>query len=495
MPAKKAAAKKPAAKKPAGIKAGKAKKTDSLEVFLADVDKELLTDWLLKAAKDSADVKRRLELFAAQHSSPAEAAKSYRALLKNLGKSRNRNPVKRAREITANFQQLYAALRGDFQRGKLEVVVEILPDALRALDLVRELDSDPRQQFAGLQQQLEDLHFEAAAELRPRPGRLAEQIHESQKSGSMVFEDAAYRYRDILGDIGLAHYRHLLEPEWQSQLQRLGGGKARSFDPGLDLLREQMLSWARALEPRQSSLREQALVLEKLAAGVEDYRDGIELYRRAGDPHSALQVAELGVNALIGRKTPLSGFAEIAKLCVQLLQETQRLEEAQAMAWRAFQALPSASSFLQLLTAAHPKEALAAWREKAHALALARSNDLLLELLLAEERVEEAQKLANGRGVTPNGWAFLARHLGKQAPQEAIPLLVSLAGQIAFGGAARHLETRNLTWTEEDRVLALLKEAAGLAKSPQLEALFAVELGAFRQALPKWSSLRRHLTF
>lgn len=489
MPAKKAAGKRAAGKKAAGNKA------DPLAVFLSDADKELLTDWLLKAAKESPDVKRRLELFAAQHSSPAEAAKSYRALLKNLGKSRNRNPVKRAREITANFQQLYAALRGDFQRGKLEVVVEILPEALRALDLVREADSDPRQQFAGLQQQLEGLHFEATAELRPRPGRLAEQIHECQTSGPVAFQDAAYRYRDILGDIGLAHYRQLLEPEWQSQLQRLAGGKARSFDPALDLLRAQMLSWARALEPRQTSLREQALLLEKLAAGVEDYRNGIELYMRAGDRQGALQLAELGVNALIGRKTPLSGFAEIAKLCVQLLQESQRMEEAQAMAWKIFQALPSASSFLQLLSAANSRESLNVWREKAHALALQSSNDLLLELLLAEDRVEEARTLASGRGVTPNGWLLLGRHLGKQAPQEAIRLLVSLAGQTAFGAATRHLEARNLTWAEEDRVLGLLREAAKLAKSPNLESLFAAELAAFRQALPKWSSLRRHLSF
>jgi hypothetical protein len=471
------------AKKAAKKAPKKAAKRDKLEDFLADLDKDDLTKWLLAVAKDSADVKRRLELFAAQHSSPAEAVKSYKALLKTIGKTRNRNPRKRTREIGANFQQLHAALKADFERGKLDVVVEVLPHALCALNEAS--DYDMSQQYPDLQAKLETLHFEAAAELRPRPAMLAEQLHDAQKVASGLFVDAAYRYRDILGDLGLAAYRELLEPEWQSCLERLKTAPRRTYDRALDLLREQMLSWARAIEPRQESLREQARVLEQLASSVEDYICGADLYLHAGDRQGALHLAEAGFEALLGRKTLPTRFQEVADLLLRLLREAQRPEEVLAVAWRAFQALPNVASFRHLIAAAHPPESAGQWRQKAHAFALARSHDLMLELLLAEERVEEARRLASDRGLSTEGWLYFTKVLGQRAPEEAIPLLVQIASK----------QAQAMTWGGTDTVMTLLRQARSIALSANLNALFASEIDIFRSKLPPRSMLLRQLNF
>jgi hypothetical protein len=477
MPAKKTT------KAPVKKAAKKAAKRDKLEDFLTDVSKDDLTKWLLAAAKESPDVKRRLELFAAQHSSPAEAVKSYKALLKTIGKTRNRNPRKRTREIGANFLQLHAALKADFGQGKLDVVVEILPHALCALHEAS--DFDVSQQFPDLQARLETLHFEAATELRPRPAMLAEQLHDTQKVASELFVDAAYLYRDILGDLGLAAYRELLEPGWQSCLERLKTSPRWSYDRELERLREQILSWARAIEPRQESLRQQAQILEKLAHSAADYILSVELYLHAGDRQEALRLAESGFEALLGRKNLANRFQEMADLLVRLLREAQRPEAALAATWRAFQAQPSVLGFQQLIAAAHPPESVDQWRQKAHEFALKRSNDLLLELLLAEERIEEARVHATARGLSTESWLYFGKVLGQRAPQEAIPLLVQIASQ----------QAQTMIWGGTETVLELLREARRIAFSANLKALFASEIDVFRSKLPPRSMLLRQLNF
>lgn len=481
MPEKKAG-KKPV-KKAAKKAPKKAAKRDKLEDFLADLDKDDLTKWLLAVAKDSSDVKRRLELFAAQHSSPAEAVKSYKALLKTIGKTRNRNPRKRTREIGANFQQLHAALKADFEQGKLDVVVEVLPHALCALDEAS--DFDVSQQFPDLQAQLETLHLEAAAELRPRPAMLAEQLHDTQKVASELFVDAAYRYRDILGDLGLAAYRELLEPDWQSCLERLRTAQCWSYDREMERLREQILSWARAIEPRQESLRQQAQITEALAHSAADYILSVELYLHAGDRQEALRVAEAGFESLVGRKNLPNRLQELADLLMRLLREAQKAEAVLAVAWRAFQAQPNVASFQQLIASANPLETAGQWRQKAHEFALKRSNDLMLELLLAEDQIEEARRLATDGGLSTEGLLYFTKILGQRAPEEAIPLLVQIASK----------QAQAMTWGGADTVMALLRQARSIALSANLHSLFATEIDIFRSKLPPRSMLLRQLNF
>ena len=179
---------------------------DKQRELLAGVSREVLVDWVIAMAKELPDVKRRLDLLGARNSDAESAAATYRATLLTFTKSRNRNPQKRAREARINFENMTKSLTSDFEAGRLALVLDVVPEVLLALDGFVAEHADPQGKVRDLIPVLTGLHLDAATELRPGGERLAAQLAKVGRDGmrSGLFRDAAYTYRDVLGDEGLA---------------------------------------------------------------------------------------------------------------------------------------------------------------------------------------------------------------------------------------------------------------------------------------------------
>ena len=438
---------------------------DKQRELLAGVSREVLVDWVIAMAKELPDVKRRLDLLGARNSDAESAAATYRATLLTFTKSRNRNPQKRAREARINFENMTKSLTSDFEAGRLALVLDVVPEVLLALDGFVAEHADPQGKVRDLIPVLTGLHLDAATELRPGGERLAAQLAKVGRDGmrSGLFRDAAYTYRDVLGDVGLALYRELIEPDWQ-----LSTEPGRRYQWQLRMqVQEQMLAWARAQESPRVRAKETAKIQRGVALTAEQYLEAAESFSRAGDEDGSREALERAfTKAVAGGGTAPGTLLTLA----QRLMEAKDPVPAEEIAWKTFAHRPSRDSYLLLLQAGAVTGRTQELREQAMGLAKLRSADLTLELLVAEDKWEEAAAIVKGGQLTLNGWLLWAREVGKTSPTEAVSAW--------FQVADRQVELP----TEAGRILAAgsLQRAREIGgASAQIQ--FVAEWTAFRE--------------
>ena len=414
---------------------------DKQREFLAGVSREVLVDWVIALAKELPDVKRRLDLLGARNSDSASAAATYRATLATFAKSRNRNPQKRAREARINFDNMTKSLTADFEAGRLALVLDVVPDVLLALNAYVTEHSDPKGKIGDLIPGLTQLHLDAATELRPGGERLAAQLAKVGREGisSGLFRDAAYSYRDVLGDEGLALYRELIEPDWQMAIE-----SGRSYRWQLRIQVEgQMMAWARAQESPAVRAAETSKIRRGMAVTAEQLLEAAESFSRIGDETAAAEALETGFkNAMAGRDAPSGTLLTLAKLLMEIKDAAGAVE----IAWATFTHRPSDESYRLLLEAGAGAGRAAQLQEQAMGLATARSADLTLELLVADRRWEEAAAIARGGRLTLNGWILWARVVEGVSPREAVTAWFRAADRQVedLGEAGRMLATGSL---------------------------------------------------
>jgi len=387
---------------------------DKQREFLAGVSREALADWVAALAKELPDVQRRLDLFAARNSDAESAAATYRAAILTLTKSRNRNPQKRAREARTNFENMVKSLTADFQAGRLALVLDVVPEVLLALDVFLRDHADPQAKVREMLPKLTELHLEAATELRPGGERLAEQLARVAREGwaAGLFREAAYSYRDVLGDEGLARYRELIEPDWRAAVGPAGrrSWQLRSQVEG------QMMAWARALESPAMRAAETAKILRGLAVSAEDFLEAAESFARAGDADAAKEALEAGFLLATSQRVAPGTLLALASS----LMESADPAKAETLAWTTYTIQPSRDSYSMLQQAGAGTGRTAELKEQAMTLARARSADLELDLLLADGRFEDAAAVVKAGRLSENGWALWASEMETIAPAESM---------------------------------------------------------------------------
>ena len=438
---------------------------DKQRVFLAGVSREMLAEWVAALAKELPDVQRRLDLFAARNSDSDSAALTYRATILTLSKSRNRNPQKRAREARINFENMVKSLTADFKAGRLALVLDVVPEVMLALNAFLGDHSDPHGKVRDLIPVLTELHLDAATELRPGGEKLAAQLAKVSREGmpAGLFREAAYTYRDMLGDDGLALYRRLIEPDWQTALE-----PTRRYQWQLRMQVEgQMMAWARAQESPKVRTAEMANIQRGMALSAEQFLEAAESFSRAGDGDGAREALETGfTQALAGGVTPPGTLLTLAKL----LMEAKDAAGAAEIAWAVFAHRPSRESYQLLLQAGAGTGRTDLLREQAMGLAKARSADLTLDLLIADGRWDEAAATAKEGQLTLHGWIVWARAVEGVSPGTAVSAW--------FQAADRQVEQPS----EAGMVLA----AGSLRRAHQIsgasaELQFVAEWAAFRE--------------
>jgi len=313
--------------------------------LLQEIPREELSAWLVATAKALPDFGKRLNLFVARQSPPEVALAQYRATLDTLIKSRNRNPQKRAREAAQHFDGLIAALAAEFAAGRMEVVMAVCVDGVRVLNGFLRDNADPKGKLILLVGELSQLHLKAATELRPDQSALAVELVEVGQEAALtrVFRDAAYDYRDVLGEAGLERYRKAIEPYWEAlHLPRKLHWHQR------EQVRAQMLAWARAQEDPLLRAAETGRILAAVAGNAAECLQAAKSLLRAKEDAAALAVAEKGFALAIRSPYLDDSWLDLAIL----LMERATAAEAVEIAWVAFQARPDPDSYQLLRQAA-----------------------------------------------------------------------------------------------------------------------------------------------
>lgn len=313
--------------------------------LLQEIPREELAAWLLSTAKVVPDFGKRLNLYVARHSPADVALAQYRATLETLVKSRNRNPRKRASEAAQRFDGLIVSLAAEFEAGRMEVVMAVCVDGLRVLDNFLTDNDDPQKKLQTLIDELMQLHFMAATEWRPPQRELAMELvaYGQDLSATGAFRDAAYVYRDVLGDTGLNWYRVAMEPYWED----LRKGTRMSWHQK-EQIKGQMLAWARAQEDPVVRAKETGRIVAALAYSAADCLQAAKSLLRAREEAEAMAAAEKGF--AIAMRSPYSDDS-LFELAI-LRMEKAKPEAAVGIAWQVFHAKPDAESYGLLQQAA-----------------------------------------------------------------------------------------------------------------------------------------------
>ncbi len=313
--------------------------------LLQEIPREDLSAWLVNTAKALPDFGKRLNLFIARHSPPEVALAQYRATLETLIKSRNRNPLKRAREAAQHFDGLIVAIAAEFEAGRMEVVMAVCVDGIRVLNGFLSDNADPKGKLLPLVEELSQLHFMAATELRPNQDALAIELVDVGQEAALtrVFREAAYTYRDVLGEAGLARYRLAIEPYWEA----LHSPRRMQWHQR-EQVRGQMLAWARAQEDPAVRATETGRILAAVAGSAADFLHSAKSLLRAREDAAALAAAEKGF--ALALKSPYLDDS-LLDLAVMRMERSTPLEAVE-IAWLAFGARPEPDSYSLLRQAA-----------------------------------------------------------------------------------------------------------------------------------------------
>ena len=226
--------------------------------------------------------------------------------------------------------------------GRAADVVVLAEHVMARLDTALGRIDDSNGHMAGVFDRVSDLHLAGCDAARPEPKRLAVRLVEvALKSDWEWFLDAPRRYADVLGEEGLAAYRARLEREWEA-LPALPPAEKRflAFHDGrrftVTRLRE---SLARA----GGSVDELVSVLAKDLSSPYRFCEIAEELEQAGREREALVWLERGLRAF-----PPAADERLRSRLIRAHVRDGQVEDAVALAERAFTAEPRASTYREL---------------------------------------------------------------------------------------------------------------------------------------------------
>ena len=124
--------------------------------------------------------------------------------------------------------------------GHHEAAATLAEFALKLNDAAVGYVDDAGGEIVDIADRLIDLHYRACRLGRPDPGNLARRLLDLEVSTEVGLHRAAAAYADVLGEVGLAAYRRLIEPRWR----RSKPASDCYFDGDAFDLHQAMLGWA-----------------------------------------------------------------------------------------------------------------------------------------------------------------------------------------------------------------------------------------------------------
>ncbi|MFO7650968.1 MAG: SWIM zinc finger family protein [bacterium] len=409
---------------------------ERLRGYLGGLDNRVLADLLMREAVRDPELAERLML-RARADRPGGLSAAY--LRKNItAATRVHGPlwgrattgfVERIHTVLEPVWALVDAGQGAEGMGLAEYALERVQKAAMQAD-----DSDDGC-MAGLLDKVAELHLAACRAARPDPRALALRLLGlAQHSEWELFSDAAERYREVLGDEGVAEFRRLAEAAWRRMKPVLKPGV--NLDEQAvrrDALGRLLESAARA----GGDIDDLASVMARDLSSPSRYLEIAEVYQGAGDADKALAWAEKGYAKRGKDWTYDTGLADF--LFGEYLRRG-RTSDAMNVAWGEFTDAPSSYGYRMLSERAGRAGQWPTWREEALEFLRERAAGelkqgkasagplgygggcarTLVEVLLSEGAADEAWTESVGARLDAELWVKLAEAREKGHPDDAV---------------------------------------------------------------------------
>lgn len=254
---------------------------------------------------------------------------------------------------------------------------------------------------------------------RPDPRRLGARLVEFElKTDWEWFLEAPGRYRDVLGEDGLAAYRARLEREWEP-LPQLHPQEEQQFLRSFDGRRATITYLRESLARADGSIDELVSVLSRdLSSPFRFCRIADEL-EKANREREALVWLERGIAAFAP-----AGDTQLRSRAVRAYLRDGQVDDAVALARRAFDAEPTARTYSELREAtSHFSDA--ATIRKAALDRLRGTTDVggrshAVRAQLEDADIEGAWRDAQEGGCSPDLWRRLADARRPDHPEDAL---------------------------------------------------------------------------
>ncbi len=420
---------------------------DPLRAHLRALPREQLLDLVLEAADYDSILRRRLLL---ESEGNAPNLETWRKLIREAIATKDYIDFDALPDYVQGVDEVMRPLADAIASGPrgAALAIELCEFALVEMDKHVELVDFGDPAAADLWQQVQVWHLQACRVAKPDPAALARRLLALELESELgSFRDALSHYGEVLGERGLRAYAAALDQEWTRIPPLQPGDKPVSVSNR----RAQVTALLERVTSAVGNWEAVVAVKSRDLSTPHDFATIAEGYLRRGRTHEAVAWAERGWAAFRDRP---GAADDLRELLAELYHVLGRSREAMAIAWERFMARPSAATFVQLKR--HAERAADAVPEIVErALAHLRTQPagggtdgtLLVELLLAERRPEEAWNEAQSRGCAPHVWLRLAEQREDRDPVEALSIYrtateacVAAGSGSSYREAAEHLK-------------------------------------------------------
>ena len=310
--------------------------------------------------------------------------------------------------------------------GRAAEVVVLAEHVMARLDTALGRIDDSSGHMGGVLDRVSDLHLAACVAARPEPKRLAVRLVEfALKSDWEWFLDAPQRYGNVLGEEGLAAYRARLDREWEA-LPALPPAEPRML-AFHDRRRFTVTRLRESLARAGGNFDELVAVLAKDLSSPYRFCVIADELEQAGREREALVWLERGL-----RSFPPAADERLRSQLIRAYVRDGQVEDAVALAERAFAAEPRASTYRELRETA---SGLPDWRER-------RSAALQL---LRDPAADGGRSVATSTWTGPRSCGPKSRRARSRRPG---PMQSKEAASHGSGGNSR---TRDVSGTRTNR--------------------------------------------
>lgn len=266
-----------------------------------------------------------------------------------------------------------------------------------------------------------DLHLAACEAERPDPIGLAARLVglELKTTDLDGFKRTAVTYLGVLGPVGLAEFRRLIEPLWDN----LGNSEAGGRDYAI---REAMLGYALASGDPDEMIRVRGRSLRLPG----DYLEIVQSLAGANRAGEAIEWGQRGLVAMADRSWQLPPLREAV---AGLLREAGNVRSSVALFEDDYRRSPSLTAYRRLLDEAElvgerdtTREAsirfLRALMDAQPVATRGRPSDLLIEILLFDGQADDAWAVASEHDCVDGLWLSIAEARQDTHPLDAIPI-------------------------------------------------------------------------
>lgn len=406
---------------------------------LAERDPALLQDLELAAAADTQDDKTILSRF--------------RGAIADATSTRGFVEYREVGDWASGIESVLERIEGLVGAGRAAIALTLLGDFFDEMEEALGQVDDSDGQGGEIVVRTSEIHLKACRAAKPDPIELARDLFAREvESDWDFFHGASETYADILGEAGLTEYRRLAEEAW-AKVKPLRAGPRR-VDEDWCGTRNKLRSILEGFAARVGDLDARIAVRGKDLSSAYDYLGIAELCLSHGRETQALQWAEEGLWQFEDNPDE-----RLIVFTASLYMRLGRPANAEKLLWQAFEHAPSldlykriknilsvdeaAAGIIMDRAAAFLRTQIAKPRERT-SLRWAATADLLINVLMVENRVEDAWNIARVHGGSEGLLMTLAEASETSHPNDAwkayagrVERIVSLGGQRNYEDACK----------------------------------------------------------